>query len=112
LVKRYTEEAIEESEKIAAKMAYMTKNTPQYKSATALYDDIIMQWVEKLHRLGAVAKGLWLVDFDTGSGYLCWAYPEDRIEHFHSYEGGFKNRKKITRKSQLIESTRPHAPAE
>lgn len=54
-----------------------------------------MHWVERIHRLGALAKGLWLVDFDTGDGYLCWAYPEERIEYFHSYESGFKSRRRI-----------------
>jgi hypothetical protein len=34
-------------------------------------------------------KGLWLVDFDSGDGYWCWAYPEADLGHWHSYEGGF-----------------------
>ena len=34
-------------------------------------------------------KGLWLVDFDSGDGYWCWAYPEDDLGYWHSYEGGF-----------------------
>lgn len=48
-----------------------------------------------MHRMGGQAKGLWLVDFDTGSGYLCWAYPEERVEHFHDYQSGFKARKRV-----------------
>jgi len=95
LIRRYTEETLELTEDIAAQMAYLSKNSARYKRAAAAYDKAVLQWVEKVHRLGAVAKGLWLVDFDTGSGYLCWAYPEERIEHFHDYEGGFKTRVKI-----------------
>lgn len=95
LIRKYTEEAIELSEKIASKMLYLPKESAEYKSASSRYDEVIMQWVDRVHRVGAIAKGLWLVDFDTGTGYLCWVYPEDKIEHYHSYEGGFKTRKKL-----------------
>jgi hypothetical protein len=40
-------------------------------------------------------KGLWLVDFDNGSGYYCWRYPELRLEYYHSYDGGFGSRMRI-----------------
>ena len=33
-------------------------------------------------RFGLVARGLWAVDFDTGDGYLSWAYPELRLAFF------------------------------
>lgn len=25
-------------------------------------------------------------------GYWCWAYPEEALDHWHSYEGGFRSR--------------------
>ena len=46
----------------------------------------------EMEALGADVKGLWLVDFDNGSGYYCWQYPEDGLDHFHSYEEGFAGR--------------------
>jgi len=27
-----------------------------------------------------------------GYGYWCWAYPEEELNHWHSYEGGFRSR--------------------
>lgn len=96
LIRRYTEEAHRETEALAAKLAYFQKNTAQYKAIAREYDSIVAQWVKRIHRLGALAKGLWLVDFDTGAGYLCWVYPEERVEYFHSYESGFKGRTKLS----------------
>ena len=44
---------------------------------------------------GCQAKGMWLVDFDTGEGYYCWHYPEPEICYFHGYDEGFRGRVKI-----------------
>ena len=43
-----------------------------------------------MEALGAEVKGVWLVDFDNGSGYYCWRWPETAIDHFHGYEEGFE----------------------
>ena len=75
LVKRYTEEAIQETQKIALKMEYVAKDSPQYKALSSGHDQVILKWAERIHRIGGLAKGLWTVDFDNGSGYLCWSYP-------------------------------------
>ena len=45
--------------------------------------------------LGVEIKGLWLVDFDNGSGYYCWQHPEPSLSHYHGYEDGFAGRMKI-----------------
>jgi len=95
LIRRYTEEAIEETEDLAAKIAFQPRSSTIHKKMSAAYDRAVMKWVDRIHRLGGVAKGLWLVDFDTGAGYLCWAFPEERVEHFHDYQGGFGSRVKI-----------------
>lgn len=93
-------------------MAYFAKNSKDYKKAAAEYDAIIMQWVERIHRLGGIAKGLWLVDFDTGQGYLCWAYPEEKVEHFHHYDDGFKNREPIEELPRPFRSKPPAQKSE
>ena len=31
---------------------------------------------------GLEVKGLWLVDFDNGSGYYCWQYPEEGLQFY------------------------------
>ena len=55
-------------------------------------DALIREWAEALTARGIEVKGLWLVDFDNGSGYYCWQYPEPSLRYFHSYEDGFEGR--------------------
>lgn len=55
----------------------------------------IERWAREMEALGAEVKGVWLVDFDTGSGYYCWRWPEPAIDHFHGYEEGFAGRSRI-----------------
>ena len=55
-------------------------------------NSIIAKWQNKLERLGAKPKGLWLADFDNGEGYFCWKYPETLILHKHGYQDGFTGR--------------------
>ena len=56
---------------------------------------VVQRWAREMEALGADVKGLWLVDFDSGAGYYCWTWPEDRLEYFHSYEEGFEGRARI-----------------
>jgi regulator of sirC expression with transglutaminase-like and TPR domain len=58
-------------------------------------EQVVGKWVRGISALGGQAKGLWLVDFDSGAGYYCWRYPEERLEYFHSYEEGFAGRLKL-----------------
>jgi hypothetical protein len=53
---------------------------------------LIESWTRAIQDLGLEAKGLWLVDFDSGDGYWCWVHPEAELSHWHSYEGGFGSR--------------------
>jgi len=56
---------------------------------------IVQRWSDQLHALGLEVKGLWLVDFDNGSGYYCWHFPETSLQFYHSYEEGFGGRMRI-----------------
>lgn len=53
---------------------------------------IVTVWAEQVVSLGIEVKGLWLVDFDSGSGYYCWRHPEPSLQFFHGYEEGFRGR--------------------
>ncbi|HJW92895.1 MAG TPA: DUF2203 family protein [Thermoanaerobaculia bacterium] len=53
---------------------------------------IVTDWAEQVLALGIEVKGLWLVDFDSGSGYYCWHHPEPSLQFFHGYEEGFRGR--------------------
>ena len=59
------------------------------------YQSIVSKWADDVMSLGIEVKGLWLVDFDNGSGYYCWQYPETSLQYFHGYEEGFRGRVKL-----------------
>ena len=56
---------------------------------------VVQRWAESVMGLGIDVKGVWLVDFDCGSGYYCWQYPEESLQYFHGYEDGFGGRVKL-----------------
>lgn len=65
------------------------------ETSTDEYQDIIQEWADGVLELGIEVKGLWLIDFDSGSGYYCWQYPEPSLQYFHGYEEGFGGRIKL-----------------
>ena len=85
-VRKATEEAYRRVEGLAASSV---------SGAQAEADAVVEAWAQGLHARGLEIKGLWLVDFDNGSGYYCWRYPEERLEFYHSYEEGFGGRMRI-----------------
>jgi hypothetical protein len=56
------------------------------------YQRIVSSWAEAMINLGIEVKGLWLIDFDSGSGYYCWKHPEPSLQYFHGYDEGFTGR--------------------
>jgi hypothetical protein len=58
-------------------------------------DAVVEEWTDAMHERGIEVKGLWLIDFDNGSGYYCWVWPETKLEYYHSYEDGFGGRMRI-----------------
>lgn len=85
-VRQATEEAYRRVESIAASSG---------RAAQAEADEVVQAWAQALLARGLEIKGLWLVDFDNGSGYYCWRYPEERLDFYHSYEEGFGGRMRI-----------------
>lgn len=53
---------------------------------------IVEKWNQKIQKLGANPKGLWLADFDHGQGFYCWKYPETDICFGHGYNEGYTGR--------------------
>ena len=58
-------------------------------------DEVVTAWASELMGEGLEIKGMWLVDFDNGSGYYCWQYPEPSLLYYHTYEAGFGGRVRI-----------------
>lgn len=68
---------------------------PEAEEASDEYQRVITAWAEAVMDLGIEVKGLWLIDFDNGSGYYCWRHPEPALQYFHTYEEGFGGRVKL-----------------
>jgi hypothetical protein len=86
-VRRLTDEAYRAVEAL-------TEREP-VQDAEARLNDLVGRWAEDMMQLGLEVKGLWLVDFDNGSGYYCWRYPEEGLLFYHSHEEGFRGRMRI-----------------
>lgn len=80
---------------ILRKMSDVPKTDPRYCEAEKVYQDTVQRWVNQVIRLGVEAKGMWIVDFDCGYGYLCWRYPEEHLLYFHDYHESFNQRRKL-----------------
>ena len=104
LVRSITDSAWRELEPVRRKLEAMVPVNPQIHEVERQYETIVKRWMAKMARLGLVVKGLWLVDFDTGDGYLCWKFPELRIGHYHSHYEGFTRRRPL---AEVIEEIDP-----
>ncbi len=91
-VRTLTEEACTTLEQVRAAMIEQGASEEKIRKQIDL---IAAVWARALVSRGLEVKGLWLVDFDNGSGYYCWRHPETSLQYFHSYEDGFRGRVSI-----------------
>lgn len=104
LVRSITDAAWHELEPVRHRLEAMVPTNPRIREVEREYEAIVKRWMAKMSRLGLVVKGLWLVDFDTGDGYLCWKFPELRIGHYHNYHEGYTARRPLR---EIIEELDP-----
>lgn len=90
-VRRITAEAQGRVEALRARL----ERGEQADELQAEADAIVREWAAAMHARGIEVKGLWLIDFDNGSGYYCWVWPETKLEYYHSYGDGFRGRMRI-----------------
>ena len=91
-VRRITEEACQTVEQVSEALAHQGAGEDQVREQVDL---VVTAWARALIARGLEVKGLWLVDFDNGSGYYCWRHPEPDLQFYHSYEDGFRGRMRI-----------------
>lgn len=95
LIKRLTAQAARELEPVAVGLRRQGLDGSELKAYEKDYERIVRRWAGKVERLGLVVKGLWLVAFDTGDGYLCWTHPEHDVDFYHAYHEGFAARRPL-----------------
>jgi hypothetical protein len=94
-VRDRTETAVREVDPLLAEREAVAPNAPEKAELERKIQQRISVWVRSMEALGVEVKGLWLVDFDSGSGYYCWKWPEERLGFFHGYDEGFEGRTPI-----------------
>ena len=96
VVRRITAEFSAKVELLIARLETLQLN--QTETICALekqVNELIQTWNDKIRKLGADPRGLWVVDFNSGEGFYCWKHPEHDILYWHSYEDGFSGRKPL-----------------
>nr|WP_226825933.1 DUF2203 family protein [Acidithiobacillus thiooxidans] len=95
LVRNITAQAVDELSPVLESMRANMENHLLLQQQEIHYEEIVQRWINKMERLGVVVSGLWLVDFDTGDGYLCWRHPEPVLDYYHGHEQGFGQRRPL-----------------
>jgi hypothetical protein len=94
-VRERTGSAVREVEELLAERVRFAEGEPERLALDQRIQKTISAWIRSMEALGLEVKGLWLVDFDNGSGCYCWKWPEERLEYFHGYDEGFEGRARI-----------------
>jgi len=98
VVRRITQEFSAKVESLIARLETLQLN--QTETICALekqVNELIQTWNDKIRKLGADPRGLWVVDFNSGEGYYCWKHPETELLYWHSYEDGYTGRKPLAK---------------
>ena len=99
LISQVREMTREANERVRALKADASKAPRGSKRAHKLkewVDTVVQHWAERIETLGALPKGVWTVDFDSGEGFFyCWTFDEEDLSYFHLYEEGFPGRKPL-----------------
>jgi hypothetical protein len=94
-VRRITAGAVAAVEALEARREEVARDTARRTALERELAQAVSAWVRAMEALGVEVKGRWLVDFDNGTGYYCWRWPETNLGYFHGYEEGFEERVRI-----------------
>jgi hypothetical protein len=94
-VRERTARAVSEAERLLAERERAAEESRERQRLDRAVEGVMSRWSREMEALGLEVKGPWLVDFDSGGGYYCWRWPEERLEWFHGYEEGFAGRVRI-----------------
>lgn len=91
-VRQLTEKAHQEVEDLRSAVGEGKLDAERFEAEATI---IVNEWASRVRSFGIEVKGIWLVDFDNGSGYYCWRWPEKALQFFHTHEEGFSGRMRI-----------------
>ena len=95
-VRRATQAADERLQQLRAQLEKVARDSPDAGRLKAQIEEAVQRWAGDILALGALPKGLWTVDFDSGHGfYYCWTLNEPELAHYHPYEAGYAGRKPL-----------------
>ena len=94
-VRQRTESAVKEVDELVGEREACEAGSPAMAKVEDRIRDRVGAWARAMDALGLEVKGVWLVDFDNGSGYYCWKWPEPELAHFHGHDEGFEARVRI-----------------
>ena len=81
VIRRITQEAVVHAEQLAVRYEALPPDNTLRSELEAELEARILAWAAKIQKLGAEAKGLWLVDFDAGDGTVySWRFPDAELE--------------------------------
>ena len=103
VVRRITNEFSAKVELLIARLETLQLNqTETICLLEAQVNELIQTWNDKIRKLGADPRGLWVVDFKCKDGYYCWKHPESDIDYWHDGSDGYAGRKHLrTRNREL-----------
>ena len=85
-------EACREAEE---KVHTMRRTATDATEAQKRLQTIIQHWAETVFKLGALPKQPFTIDFNSGTDYYCWEYPEEDLYYRHGYQDGYLGRRQI-----------------
>jgi len=96
-VRKITASAQARIDELTREVNRLGRDSPRAQKMQEWINTVVQEWAEQVEATGALAKGVWTVDFDSGEGYFfCWTFDEEELSHFHSYDEGFPGRKPLT----------------
>ncbi|MBX2848032.1 MAG: DUF2203 domain-containing protein [Acidiferrobacterales bacterium] len=95
LVQSVTEKHRAELTPIQERLSKMLSNDPRRNPIEREYEAVVSMWKAKIEKLGAIVRGLWVVEFNVGEGVLSWRYPELSLNYFRANGDDFASRVKL-----------------
>lgn len=86
VVRRITEKVSQEIADLQEQIRYVPHTEQLYHRLYSQIELSVRRWAIKISKLGCEPRGMWLVDFDSGSGWFTWRLGDEGLAFFHSHE--------------------------